>query len=90
MEAQEKPRRKRSSSPSKSDTIVVKQGSIAVKIYIGRNRIYRTNPDTGERELQSEHPQFTLAYYDGSERVRRKFTTEAKAREEAENAHQAG
>lgn len=86
MKTQDKLRKKRSSASADPPPIVVKQGSISVKIYVGKNRIYRTNPETGERELQSEHPQYTLAYYDGSERVRRKFTSEYKAREEAENA----
>ncbi len=64
---------------------VVKQGSITVPIYETTNRIYRRNPATGLRELKSEHPQFTLAYYQGNRRVRLKFTTfadaEAKANE---------
>lgn len=64
---------------------VIKQGSITVPIYETTNRIYRRNPATGQRELKSEHPQFTLAYYQGNRRVRLKFTAladaEAKANE---------
>lgn len=35
---------------------VIKEGSVSVTIYTTRNRIYRTNPETGQKELKSEHP----------------------------------
>lgn len=65
---------------------VAKQGSISVPIYATTNRIYRLNPATGQKELKSEHPQFTVIYYEGSRRVKRKFADLEKARREAELA----
>ena len=62
--------------------IVVRQGSVAATIYTTANRIFRTHPETRQRELKSEHPQFTLVYWHGSKRVRQKFTTLEKARAE--------
>jgi integrase len=69
-----------------SEPIVVRQGSVAVKIYTTTNRIYRVNPANGQRELKSEHPQFTLTYYAGTRRVKRKFVDLAEARREADRA----
>jgi integrase len=69
-----------------SEPIVVRQGSVSVKIYTTTNRIYRLNPANGQRELKSEHPQFTLTYYAGTRRVKRKFADLAQARREAEAA----
>jgi len=66
-----------------SEAIVIREGSASVKIYPTVNRIYRTNPATGKRELKSEHPQFTLTYYSGSRRVKLKFNDRAKAEAEA-------
>jgi len=63
--------------------ITVSEGSISVKIYPTVNRIYRRNLQTGDKELKSEHPQFTLAYYSGSHRVKEKFSDEAKAQARA-------
>ncbi|MCD6050878.1 MAG: hypothetical protein K0Q55_2281 [Verrucomicrobia bacterium] len=71
-------------SPPASAPIVIKEGSVSVSIYPTFNRIYRTHPVTGQRELKSAHEQFTLAYYQGSKRVRKKFTDLAKAKLEAE------
>jgi len=65
---------------------VAKQGSITVPIYATTNRIYRLNPASGDRELKSEHPQFTVIYYEGSRRVKRKFADLVKARREADLA----
>ena len=65
---------------------VAKQGSISVPIYATTNRIYRLNPASGNRELKSEHSQFTVIYYEGSRRVKRKFADLEKARREAELA----
>src|SRR5690242_5777241 len=50
-----------------------KQGNTSIPIYATTNRIYRSDPATGKRELKSEHPQFTVIYYEGSRRVKRKF-----------------
>ena len=69
--------------PDKGPVKVLKQGSITVPIYETTNRIYRQNPATGQRELKSEHPQFTLAYYQGNRRVRLKFTALAEAETKA-------
>jgi len=63
--------------------IVIREGSALVKIYPTVNRIYRVNPANGQRELKSEHPQFTLVYYSGSRRVKQKFNDRAKAETEA-------
>ena len=74
------------SRPDKGPLEVVKQGSITVPIYSTTNRIYRLNPTSGVRELKSEHPQFTVIYYEGSRRVKRKFSDLVKARREADLA----
>ncbi|MFN0102093.1 MAG: tyrosine-type recombinase/integrase [Bryobacteraceae bacterium] len=68
---------------TKSKPEIIKEGSVAVSIYTTPNRIYRRNPVTGRKELKSEHPQFTLAYYAGIKRVRRKFLDLDTARAEA-------
>lgn len=60
--------------------------SKSIKIYRTVNRLYRTNPETGEKELKSEHPQFTLSYYLGKKRILRKFASEEEARLEGELA----
>jgi integrase len=73
-------------SPEKGPLEVVKEGSISVPIYATTNRIYRVNPASGSRELKSEHPQFTVIYYEGSRRVKRKFADLVKARCEADLA----
>lgn len=65
---------------------VVKLGSISVPIYSTPNRIYRRDPTSGTRSLAAEHPQFTVVYYLGRNRVRRKFTTIELARVEANTA----
>ncbi|MBM3880431.1 MAG: hypothetical protein FJ387_12055 [Verrucomicrobia bacterium] len=65
---------------------VVKQGNVRVPIYQTVNRIYRREQGTGERRLIAEHPQFTVAFYAGARRVKRKFTDLARARAEALNA----
>lgn len=60
--------------------------SKSVKIYRTVNRVYQKNLETGEKELKSEHPQFTLSYCLGTKRVLRKFASEAEARTEGELA----
>ena len=44
------------------------------------------DPATGERQLKSEHPQFTVIYYEGSRRVKCKFADLDSARREADLA----
>lgn len=73
-------------SSGKGPLEFAKQGSIKVPIYATTNRIYRLNPASGARELKSEHPQFTVIYYEGSRRVKRKFSDLPKARREADLA----
>lgn len=65
---------------------VAKEGSSSVPIYATTNRIYRLDPATGHKVLKSEHPQFTVIYYEGSRRVKRKFADLGSARREAELA----
>lgn len=74
------------SSADKGPIEVAKQGSIIVPIYATTNRIYRTDPTSGRRQLKSQHPQFTVIYYEGSRRVKRKFSDLEKARREADLA----
>src|SRR5262245_61815790 len=62
---------------------VIKEGSVGVSIYTTRNRIYRANPNTGQKELKSEHPQYTLVYYSGNRRIKKKFSEIEAARSEA-------
>jgi integrase len=73
-------------APEKGPIEIAKQGSITVPIYATTNRIYRINPGNGARELKSEHPQFTVIYYEGTRRVKRKFADIEKARREADLA----
>lgn len=61
----------------------IKEGSVSVTIYTTRNRIYRTNPATGQKELKSEHPQFTLVHYLGNRRIKQKFADIETARPKA-------
>jgi hypothetical protein len=65
---------------------VAKEGSSSVPIYATTNRIYRLDPVTGQKTLKSEHPQFTVIYYEGSLRVKRKFADLPSARRVAELA----
>jgi integrase len=53
--------------------IKVKRGNVIVKIYQGNNRVNGVN-----------YPQFTLTYYDGGVRKKRRFADLAEARREAE------
>ena len=62
---------------------VIKEGSVSVTIYTTRNRIYRTNPASGQKELKSEHPQFTLVHYLGNRRIKQKFADIETARAKA-------
>jgi integrase len=53
--------------------IEVKRGNVTVKIYQGRNRVNGI-----------DYPQFTLTYYEGAERKKKRFADLAEARREAE------
>jgi hypothetical protein len=53
--------------------IEVKRGNVIVKIYQGNNRVNGVN-----------YPQFTLTYYEGAERKKRRFADLAEARREAD------
>lgn len=55
------------------EPIEVKRGNVIVKIYQGINRVNGV-----------EYPQFTLTYYEGAERKKRRFADLAEARREAE------
>jgi integrase len=70
---------------SQNDPVVFSEGSVSVKLYPTVNRIYRSNA-SGERVLKGEYPQFTLTYYEGNKRIKRKFADRAKAEAEAELA----
>src|SRR5580704_4952509 len=51
----------------------IKRGSVSVKIYSGTNRVGDT-----------VYPQFTLVYYDGPQRCKKRFADPAEAKREAE------
>ncbi len=53
--------------------IEVKRGNVAVKIYRGSNHVNGI-----------DYPQFTLTYYEGTQRKKRRFAVLAEARREAE------
>jgi hypothetical protein len=53
--------------------VEIKRGNVTVKIYAGRNRV----PD-------KVYPQFTLVYYDGSQRKKLRFADISDAKREAE------
>lgn len=72
--------------PDSPKAITLRQGSVSVRIYPTTNRIYRTDPVSGQRVLKSEHPQFVVSYYLGSKRVLKKFADLARAKSEAELA----
>ena len=57
---------------AKSTPIKVKRGNVTVKIYQGNNRSTTLTP------------QFTLTYYEGARRMKKRFADLAEARREAE------
>jgi integrase len=75
---------------------VVKEGSISIPIYVHTNIIPRRDPQTGvilyetlpggkrKALVKYQSDLYTVAYYEGTKRVRRKFSDLAKARREAE------
>ncbi len=55
--------------------LAIKRGNVTVKIYAGKNRVNGT-----------DYQQFTLAYYDGARRQKKRFSDLEEARQEAELA----
>ena len=51
----------------------IKRGNVTVKVYAGKNRVNGTT-----------YPQFTLTYYDGAQRKKKRFADLAEAKREAE------
>ena len=66
---------KTSSLPSPGKPLTIKRGNVSVKIYASKNRVNGCS-----------YPQFTLAYYDGARRQRKRFADLVKARREADLA----
>ena len=66
---------KSKSSPAPGKPFVLKRGNVTVKIYEGTNRVNGT-----------DYQQFTLAYYDGAVRRKKRFSDLAEAKQEAELA----
>ena len=62
-------------SPTPGRPLVIKRGNVTVKIYAGKNRVNGTN-----------YHQFTLAYYDGAHRRKKRFSELEEAKQEAELA----
>jgi integrase len=62
-----------SPSPALKRPLEIKRGNVTVKLYAGRNRVNGT-----------VYPQFTLIYYDGAQRKKKRFADLAEARREAE------
>ncbi len=60
-------------SPALKRPIEIKRGNVTVKIYAGKNRVNGT-----------VYPQFTLTYYDGAQRKKKRFADLAEAKREAE------
>jgi integrase len=60
-------------SPVLKRPLEIKRGNVTVKIYTGKNRVNGT-----------AYPQFTLTYYDGAQRKKKRFADLAEARREAE------
>ena len=62
-------------SPASGKPLVIKRGNVTVKIYTGKNRVNGTS-----------YQQFTLAYYDGAKRMKKRFSDLEEAKQEAELA----
>lgn len=62
-------------SPVSGKAVTIKNGNVAVKIYKGKNRVSGT-----------DYQQFTLAYYDGAKRIRKRFADFDEAKREGELA----
>jgi integrase len=59
--------------PAIKRPLEIKRGNVTVKIYTGKNRVNGT-----------AYPQFTLTYYDGTQRKKKRFADLAEAKREAE------
>jgi integrase len=64
---------KAKSLPALGKPLPIKCGNVTVKIYVGENRVNGTT-----------YRQFTLAYYDGTKRVKKRFADLQEAKREAE------
>ena len=62
-------------NPSENEPIKVKRGNVTVKIYKGENTV-----------AGKVYPSFTLVYYSGAQRIKRKFADMEEATREAELA----
>ena len=60
-------------SPALKRPLEIKRGNVTVKIYAGKNRVNGT-----------VYPLFTLTYYDGAQRKKKRFADLAEAKREAE------
>lgn len=63
------------SSPILGKPAIIRCGNVSVKIYSGTNSVNGT-----------KYEQFTLAYYDGAKRIKKRFSDFQKAKQEAELA----
>jgi integrase len=61
--------------PTSGKPLAIKRGNVTVKIYAGKNRVNGTN-----------YQQFTLTYYDGAHRRKKRFSDLEEAKREAELA----
>jgi integrase len=66
---------KAKSFPSAGKPFAIKSGNVTVKIYSGKNRVNGTH-----------YQQFTLAYYNGARRVKKRFSDFQEAKREGELA----
>jgi len=64
---------KTNTAPVLKRPVEIKRGNVTVKIYAGKNRVNGT-----------VYPQFTLTYYDGAQRKKKRFADLAEAKREAE------
>jgi hypothetical protein len=62
-------------SPAAGKPLAVKVGNVTVKIYAGKNRVNGAH-----------YQQFTLAYYDGTKRIRKRFAALEEVKREADFA----
>jgi len=62
-------------TPTPGKPLAIKRGNVTVKIYAGKNRVNET-----------QYQQFTLAYYDGAHRTKKRFANLKEAKREAELA----
>src|SRR5580765_8404000 len=63
------------SSPTQAMPLSIKRGNVTVKFYADKNRVNGTN-----------YQQFTLVYYDGAKRIKKRFADLEEAKREAELA----